>query len=171
MTAQPDDSFVSERMGVVGSMSAARIVASVIPTTSITCQRFDGAAFVSAQADDIENVASALLLSTGIKIVTGRIQLAGHGFPVGAHLYLSQSTAGAITATEPTGGVLQRVGFVENASTILMNLQEAYSLSGLVDIQQTFPPVVEYTDNAAALAGGLSVGQWYRTGAEIKVVI
>lgn len=171
MAASTDDLIAAERAGVSGRTTAGEIAYAPITTTALTPQRWDGASFVSAQADVRENVASAVLLSDGIKIIAGRVFFSSHGFSVGSHLYLDQGAAGALTETEPTTGVVQRVGLVESSTVILISLQEGYDLSGLVDIQKTFPSVDEYADNATAIAGGLIAGDFYRTGGDLKVVI
>jgi len=45
-----------------------------------------------------------------------------HGFAVTAKLYLSTSSAGDLTATEPTSGFIQPVGSVIDANTLVFRL-------------------------------------------------
>lgn len=53
-----------------------------------------------------------------------RINLPGHGFTLGADLWLS--TSGGKTETEPSGAsvhVVQRVGFVDDANNIIFTFE------------------------------------------------
>lgn len=114
-----------------------------IVTTSLIPQVYKAGAFTSAQADAPINVADIFLLSDGTRMESGRIKYNGHGFTPGSYYFLSQTTAGAITATEPTSGWLQRVMFVEDADTIHLQVEPAVNLSN------TSPTVSRYVGGTA----------------------
>jgi hypothetical protein len=107
-------------------------------TTSITPQVYQGGAFVGAKADANTNVADSVLLSSGKRINTGKVTWTGHGLAVGAWYFLSQTTAGAITATAPTTGLIQQVLFVEDANTVHVQLlpAEAAAPGGITETLQ-----------------------------------
>ena len=54
---------------------------------------------------------------------------------------------------------------------VVGNPTKSTSLSGVkLIVQSTLPGISEYNDNADALAGGLTIGQRYRTGDLLKIV-
>lgn len=60
---------------------------------------------------------------------------------------------------------------VNAANPVVGNPTKSTSLSGVKSIvQSTLPGILEYDDNADALAGGLNIGERYRTGDLLKIV-
>lgn len=47
-----------------------------------------------------------------VLVVPGTVSSPSHGWTVGSSLYLSQSSAGAVTATKPSSGWIQLLGYV-----------------------------------------------------------
>ena len=94
-------------------------------SSSLTPQVFSGSAFVAAQANAPASVADVVLLSTGERIKQGHVVWRAHGLTVGSHYFLSQTAAGGYTATAPTVGLSQRLFFVLDANTILVDVQPA----------------------------------------------
>ena len=92
-------------------------------SSSLTPQVFSGSAFVAAQANAPASVADVVLLSTGERITQGHVVWRAHGLTVGSYYFLSQTTAGGYTATAPTAGLSQRLFFVLDANTILVDVQ------------------------------------------------
>lgn len=93
--------------------------------TSLIPKVYQGAGYVNAQANVIANVADAFLLSDGTYINAGRIKITGHSYTIGNWYYLSQGTAGAVTDTYPLSGIVQQLFFVEDANTLLINIEQA----------------------------------------------
>jgi hypothetical protein len=93
--------------------------------TSLVPKVYQGSGYVNARANVISNVADAFLLSDGTYLNSGRIVIPAHGYTVGNWYYLSQTTAGAVTDTYPTSGIVQQLFFVEDASTLLVNIEQA----------------------------------------------
>lgn len=57
------------------------------------------------------------------------------------------------------------------ATPVVGNPTKNMTVSSLKSLtQNTLPGIVEYADNAAAITGGLVVGQRYRTGDLLKIV-
>lgn len=50
----------------------------------------------------------------------GKLAATAHGFTVGATLYLSQSSSGALTSTAPTTGVLKPVAIASDANSLIV---------------------------------------------------
>ena len=60
---------------------------------------------------------------------------------------------------------------VNAANPVVGNPTKSTSLSGVKSIvQSTLPGISEYNDNTDALAGGLTIGERYRTGDLLKIV-
>lgn len=100
-------------------------------SSSLTPQAFSGSAFVAAQANAPASVADVVLLSTGERITQGHVVWPAHGLTVGAYYFLSQTAAGGYTATVPTVGLYQRLFFVVDANTILVDVQPAEVVNSL----------------------------------------
>lgn len=104
---------------------------SALPTTStITPVVYNGSAFVSAQANLDTNCADLITLADGSRIHTGKVTITGTLFSaadVGKWFYTSQTTAGGITSTKPTSGLVQQLFFVESTSTIHVDIEEAFT--------------------------------------------
>jgi hypothetical protein len=58
------------------------------------------------------------IVTHGVMVVTG------HGLTVGEHYWLSQSTAGAITATTPVSGISQHVLYVRDVNTLFVDIDQ-----------------------------------------------
>lgn len=80
--------------------------------------------------------------------ITTKTTLVTGGYATSTVSYISSGT-----------GVLQRVGIVTPNNP-------SYNIFGLVNIQNA----LEYADNAAAITGGLIIGNIYRTGDIVKIV-
>lgn len=100
-------------------------------SNSLTPQAFNGGAFVAAQANAPATVADVVLLSTGERITQGHVVWRDHGLTVGSYYFLSQTAAGGFTATIPTVGLYQRLFFVLDANTILVDVQPAEVVNAL----------------------------------------
>lgn len=59
----------------------------------------------------------------------------------------------------------QIMGYLKPLSDINMSIKTAATR-----LSKTNETMIEYADNAAALAGGLSIGDYYRTGDYVKIV-
>ena len=118
------------RVKIGGSLStlADGTISNIPVTTSITPKSWAGATINDAIADVDANVANALELSDGSYITSGRVDWAAHGLVVGSYYYLSQSTAGDVTDTQPVSGLVQRLFFVPATDYVLVEIQEAYTL-------------------------------------------
>lgn len=57
---------------------------------------------------------------TFVVTFSGHVEIPAHGWAVGP-LYLSQTTAGAATSIEPDFGIVQRVGLVVDADSLVVN--------------------------------------------------
>ncbi len=98
--------------------------------------RWNGSAWVKALADSDTTVAQAIVASVEstsqfrVIYLSGRqATFAAHGLGAGGtKLYLSQSVAGAITATRPTTYPIQQVGLVKDANNLIL---QAYPLEAL----------------------------------------
>ena len=87
------------------------------------CIRHNGSSWVKAQA----NVATTLALGVVTEVAdsntftvaqSGRFTISSHGLTVGQWYYLDASTAGALTATEPS--ISQPLIYVESASVVFV---------------------------------------------------
>lgn len=101
-------------------------------SSSLTPQVYQGTAYTAATADTVANVADVILLSTGERIAQGYVVWNSHGLTVGAYYFLSQTVAGGYTATVPTSGLYQRLFFVVDANTLLIDVQPATRSSAAV---------------------------------------
>ena len=85
--------------------------------------RHNGSAWVKAQADSAATLALGVVTevadsNTFTVAQSGRFTLTSHGLTVGQWYYLSASSAGALTATEPT--ISQPIVYVESANVIFV---------------------------------------------------
>ena len=85
--------------------------------------RHNGSSWVKAQADDNSTLAlgivTAVADSNNFTIAqAGRFTISSHGLTVGQWYYVSSSSAGALTATEPD--ISQPIVYVESASVIFV---------------------------------------------------
>jgi hypothetical protein len=84
--------------------------------------RHNGTAWVKAQADDGATLALGIVTEAATNTFTvaqsGRFTISSHGLTVGQWYYLDASTAGALTATEPT--ISQPLVYVESANVIFV---------------------------------------------------
>lgn len=94
-------------------------------TTSLTPKVYQGASFVDAQANALSNTADAILLSDGTFLKSGTLIFIGHGYTIGNYYYLSQTIAGGVTDTYPTSGIVQQLFFVQDADTLLVDIELA----------------------------------------------
>lgn len=101
---------------------------SVAPETTLLQPKvYATSSYVDAIANTNDNVADAFLLSDGTYLNSGRITFTGHPYTVGSWYYLDQSSAGAVTSTKPTTGLVQQLFFVEDANTLLVNIEPVLS--------------------------------------------
>lgn len=107
-----------------------------LSTTSLNPQVYQGASFVSAQANAVANVADLIVLGDGVRVDSGMVKWPGHGLTVGAYYYLDQSAPGSYTATVPVVGLSQRLFFVEDADTIHIDVEPAEDLGTTTDIRE-----------------------------------
>ena len=101
-----------------------------LTTTSIVPKVYQSGAYVNAQANIEANVADLIQLSDGSRIHDGEVTWTGHGLTVGAWYYLDQSAPGGYTTTRPTSGLVQQLFFVEDANTIHVDIEEAWTVGG-----------------------------------------
>ena len=85
--------------------------------------RHNGSSWVKAQADDNSTLALGIVTAvadsnTFTVAQAGRFTISSHGLTVGQWYYLSSSSAGGLTATEPT--ISQPIVYVESASVIFV---------------------------------------------------
>ena len=97
-------------------------------TTALTPKTWAGATINDAVASAEATTCNAMELSDGTYMATGRVSWAAHGLTVGSYYYLDQATAGAVTALQPTTGLVQRLFFVPDTDSVLVNVQEAYTI-------------------------------------------
>ena len=71
--------------------------------------------------------AGTTTVSNGV-VIYGFIKQSSHGFTLGAPLYLSDTTAGNMTATAPgsSGDVVRIVGYAVDSNTIFFNPGNTY---------------------------------------------
>ena len=87
------------------------------------CIRHNGSSWVKAQADSATTLALGVVTevadsNTFTVAQSGRFTISSHGLTVGQWYYLSSSSAGALTSTEPT--ISQPLVYVESASIIFV---------------------------------------------------
>ena len=87
------------------------------------CIRHNGSSWVKAQADAATTLALGVVTevadsNTFTVAQSGRFTISSHGLTVGQWYYLDASTAGALTATEPT--ISQPLVYVESASVVFV---------------------------------------------------
>ena len=85
--------------------------------------RHNGSSWVKAQADDNSTLALGIVTAvadsnTFTVAQAGRFTISSHGLTVGQWYYLSSSSAGGLTATEPA--ISQPIVYVESASVIFV---------------------------------------------------
>lgn len=94
----------------------------VYPDSATTWAKADGSAIASVAEGIVVSVPdanTAWIVTTDGSLLT----LTGHGLgSAGGRLWLDQSTAGAITSTQPVVGVIQPVGRVVDDDTIIFRL-------------------------------------------------
>jgi len=87
------------------------------------CIRHNGSSWVKAQADSASTLALGVVTevadsNTFTVAQSGRFTISSHGLTVGQWYYLDASTAGALTATEPS--ISQPLVYVESASVVFV---------------------------------------------------
>lgn len=99
--------------------------------TGITPQYWDGSNWVGAIANSKNRACIAVKIGTGnLRLTNGKIRFRNnHGIAIGSTLYLSQTNAGQVVFSPPLSGVSQKIGSVEDARTVLIDVRE-YSNSG-----------------------------------------
>jgi hypothetical protein len=116
-----------------------------------------GAAWAKAQADTgtkpaIGIVTSVIDASTFIVTYQGKATIIGHGLTVGEYYWLSQATAGAITATTPTAGYAQSLLHVRDANTVVIDCQQ------ITAVATSTPAILSVANMAAINAMAVSKG-------------
>lgn len=83
----------------------------------------NGTTWVKAQADDADTLAYYAVVevidaNTFIAADFGRVEVPSHGYTVGEYYFLSESTPGLATTTEPGSGFSNPLFYVEDANTL-----------------------------------------------------
>jgi hypothetical protein len=95
---------------------------AVISSTSLLAQTYSATGYVAAKTDAITNVADVIKLSNGQYITHGIVTLLNHGYSIGHYYYLSDT--GTFTRSS-SGTIVQRLFFVLDANTLLIDVQPA----------------------------------------------
>lgn len=93
-----------------------------VDTISLSPKSYQSGSYVDAQANSLTNISNVVKLSDGTYTDNTIVTWAGHGLTVGVYYYLDQTTAGAYTSTEPTLGIKQRLFYVVDANTIIIDI-------------------------------------------------
>ena len=118
-----DGGTVKEIGGGGAGGSTTEVTQSSHGFSAKDCIRHNGSSWVKAQA----NVATTLALGVVTEVAdsntftvaqSGRFTISSHGLTVGQWYYLDASTAGALTATEPS--ISQPLIYVESASVVFV---------------------------------------------------
>jgi hypothetical protein len=102
-----------------------------VPVSGVTngqVVRFNGSAYVPAQANNFTNSQAAGIIlnvsgSTGDLIVANGRVVGFTGLTAGTIYYLSQSSAGSLSPTRPEHGLVVTVGIALDSSTLLVNIR------------------------------------------------
>ncbi len=118
-----DGGTVKEIGGGGAGGSTTEVTQSSHGFSAKDCIRHNGSAWVKAQANDTTTLALGVVTevadsNTFTVAQSGRFTISSHGLTVGQWYYLDASTAGALTATEPT--ISQPLVYVESASVIFV---------------------------------------------------
>ena len=95
---------------------------SIYTTTSLTTQFYSGATWTSAQSDEVVNIATVMLLSGGERVSQAVVTHTAHGYNIGEYYYLT-AVAGVYTNIKPTTGISQKLFFVLDVDTLLIDIQ------------------------------------------------
>lgn len=88
----------------------------------------------SATTASIGVITEVPTANTFIITYSGSVTITAHGMTAGEYFWLSETTAGALTYTAPTTGIVQSIGKVIDANNILFFYDQAEdALAGLVD--------------------------------------
>jgi hypothetical protein len=94
-----------------------------------------GGTWVKAQATADSTMADGIVVAVSgtddfwVRIAPGEVAIASHGLGTGGEVvYLSQSTAGALTATNPGSGRIQRCGRVLDSGTVLFRVGNTWEV-------------------------------------------
>jgi len=128
--ALPDAAATILYSGMSGAVLASPQL--VITTSGLTQDnvyyRTSGSAWATADANGSSTYpARCYAISTTQCLIGGSVTKTSHGFTVGASLFLSE-TAGAVTTTAPTtsGSVVQKIGWVFDANTLIVGIAPDY---------------------------------------------
>jgi hypothetical protein len=93
----------------------------------------DGTAWIKARADNANTLCQGIVVDVAalnaFTVCTfGKVSVAAHGLTVGQHYWLSQATAGLITVTQPSSGIIQGALHVRDANTLFVNIGTAISI-------------------------------------------
>lgn len=116
--------------GGSGSGAAERIYKEITQSNSFSVGNavyiksdgaYDKAKANAASTADVVGIITAATGSNFTVTYNGEATVSSHGFTVGAGLFLSSGTAGALTETSPTGTDISKpVGVVKDANTIIV---------------------------------------------------
>ena len=99
----------------------------------------NGTNWVKGQADDSATLAYYVVTevadaNTFIAADFGRVEAASHGYTVGQYYFLSESTAGLATTTEPSTGFSNPLFYVEDANTLQIKCLRPDAIGGGVSV-------------------------------------
>lgn len=142
----------------------ARINASYLQTASVdgtvsngSVVTFSGGVFTAAKADTqahAQAIGIAANVSGGTAdIIVRNGQFAGYvGLTPGSIYYLSQSTAGAITATKPSSGIVVQIGIALSSTQLL-----AFVSSGVTSVGKGGEGLPQYGDLTLTQGTGIKI--------------
>lgn len=101
--------------------------------TMFTVLSHNGITWIKAKADSGATVAQAIVTrivdANNFEVTTfGRVFFPAHGLVVGDTYWLSQTTAGVATVTQPSSGINQSVLNVRDANTVFVRINQAISI-------------------------------------------
>lgn len=126
---------------------------------------------VKAQADsDINSAVYGVVYVASADSATlcfqGRVRIVSHGWTIGRYVYLSQSTAGALTPTKPTSGIVYRVGIVVSDDDIFVRGDLGAAPEGGSSLGDMLKSVYDTNDDGSVDLADLATDANGLTGAE-----
>jgi hypothetical protein len=129
--------MVSDSVGGGGGGGSGEVVSFDVNQTThgfaaLDVIYHDGSDWVKAQANNSGTLAQYIVTAVAdVDNFTasnwGKVTSTAHGLTVGEHYFLSETTAGGLTATAPTSGYNQPVLYVEDANTLHLLIQRGIS--------------------------------------------
>lgn len=121
--------YVADSNTIIVSVDAAVYVDGAFAASTsaeIVPQYLSSGVWTSAIASGETTLATMMKIgSTGsLLLQTGKVRFdSAHPYTVGSPVYLSQSTAGGLTSTRPTTGIVQQVGIAEDNRTLAISVE------------------------------------------------